>query len=627
MKNKLIFLLFIVMFICSCSTNKILNEKLELSLSEKTELEVESLKMTHDVRFFKLNKIILPTQESLYHEGGFQNTEIFDSDFNLLLKVINDDLSGHERKILNKNCSKVLKPFNILFPLTSSTLPCIPWWNDAVTNQRRSNNQKSPEVILPLIESKSRNKFSSYHGYPLSKILKSMKFEDKEDLLKLSKKSTRYFANCAYQEVTAALLLKLEILLPSEEVVHEMDRIYNISSKCFENKNETSEKIHLRMGMFYLIQGRADKAKKVLLQTQLALKPKENTRTFFWLGVISEIKKDIPARDKYWEKLIRSNPISFQAIVAALKLKKDPMSFMSKDEDFIAQNRVEGAWNQTNIQLYILDYLIAKKRTTEAQKWAKIISKTTNEGTAGVLLYLSYLNSQLNNPSSSILLLSKYYKNYDNYPVSPEILKILYPVYFAPEILGLNSEIDPIFILSLIRQESAFDPNAHSSANARGLMQILPSTAKAFIKKIKPQELFDPSRNLVAGSSYLRFLINRYGGRLDYALAAYNAGENALDIWLTRVPTENALLFIDYIPYRETRNYVSIILRNYYWYNRIISENKNDISKLLLEKSEKSKLKSDEIIFMSKKPFDDKNEKKLMSILDNVFLINKNVNP
>jgi soluble lytic murein transglycosylase-like protein len=108
-------------------------------------------------------------------------------------------------------------------------------------------------------------------------------------------------------------------------------------------------------------------------------------------------------------------------------------------------------------------------------------------------------------------------------------------------------DLDPALLSAVIKQESGFDPSAHSSAGAMGLMQLMPDTAKS----LGVTNAYDPAQNVEGGATMLRGLIDRYGGRLDLALAAYNAGSGAVDKY-HGVP-----------PFRETRSYVQSILADY----------------------------------------------------------------
>ncbi|HEY5094201.1 MAG TPA: lytic transglycosylase domain-containing protein [Candidatus Eremiobacteraceae bacterium] len=123
------------------------------------------------------------------------------------------------------------------------------------------------------------------------------------------------------------------------------------------------------------------------------------------------------------------------------------------------------------------------------------------------------------------------------------------PVKFASTIADAakRNEIDPALLSAVIGQESGFQPRAVSSAGAMGLMQLMPDTARG----LGVRDPFDPAQNVEGGAKYLRGLIDRYHGRLDYALAAYNAGPGAVDKY-GGVP-----------PYPETQAYVKNILSSY----------------------------------------------------------------
>ncbi|MEO8277268.1 MAG: lytic transglycosylase domain-containing protein [Thermoanaerobaculia bacterium] len=107
-------------------------------------------------------------------------------------------------------------------------------------------------------------------------------------------------------------------------------------------------------------------------------------------------------------------------------------------------------------------------------------------------------------------------------------------------------KVNPDLVVAVIRAESAFNPRALSGKGARGLMQLMPATAKRY--GVRTSELFQPERNIEAGVRYLDFLVERFAGDLPRILAGYNAGEGSVDRF-GGVP-----------PYRETQGYVRRIL-------------------------------------------------------------------
>ncbi len=127
-------------------------------------------------------------------------------------------------------------------------------------------------------------------------------------------------------------------------------------------------------------------------------------------------------------------------------------------------------------------------------------------------------------------------------------------------------DIDPVTMMSLARQESALDVQARSPVGARGIMQIMPETAKYTARKYKlkyqgSQELYNVGKNIEIGSHYLQGLLEDYDNNRIFALAAYNAGPSRVKTWRERTQGKvDAYAFIEAIPFKETRGYVQNIL-------------------------------------------------------------------
>jgi soluble lytic murein transglycosylase-like protein/TolA-binding protein len=124
-------------------------------------------------------------------------------------------------------------------------------------------------------------------------------------------------------------------------------------------------------------------------------------------------------------------------------------------------------------------------------------------------------------------------------------------------------DLDPYLVLALARQESLFNPNATSSSNARGLMQLIPSTAQKMASKrgidSEAARLYDPSVNVELGTAYLKDLMQMFGGDTFRAVAAYNAGENAVSKWVADFPAPDDE-WVENIAYKETREYVKKVI-------------------------------------------------------------------
>lgn len=139
--------------------------------------------------------------------------------------------------------------------------------------------------------------------------------------------------------------------------------------------------------------------------------------------------------------------------------------------------------------------------------------------------------------------------------------------------------LDPYLVLALIRQESLFDTRARSPASAFGLMQIIVPTASRVAKQLglpppSAEKLYDAETNLTLGTQYLKDLLQRYSNNWFKAIAAYNAGEAAVDRWEREIVTDDIEEFVERIPYIETRGYVKLVLRNHRIYKRLYEPQK-----------------------------------------------------
>jgi len=150
------------------------------------------------------------------------------------------------------------------------------------------------------------------------------------------------------------------------------------------------------------------------------------------------------------------------------------------------------------------------------------------------------------------------------YPLAPE---------FLPDCDRRRSGIDPLVLNAIIRQESRFQSDILSSAGAVGLMQLMPRTAaevarKERMPKPRRKDLLRPAVNIRLGAAYLSSLVNGYGGDYFRAVAAYNAGEAAVERWW-KPSNGDPAAFLERISYRETRIYMRHVFFNLLQYYRI----------------------------------------------------------
>ncbi len=607
----------------SCSSNTILTENLELTLPEQKQM-LSSIKRNDDNFYLSNLKNYTPPKESqLLGEAKFHNSKQYNDSIRVLSDWVLRNLSQRERNQMSRNCDALVGGFKNQFPLNEKTLACAAWWLEKKNNDEISTTKLqsySPALVRGLT-SKQKKDWQNFKGMSFIEAFSQLDPQTFTQTKKMSIQAIEYAAECAYSGASSALILRLESFLPNKEVYPSIEKIYSKMQKCLLPDADPSEKIHLRVGLLRLISGYPSLAKESLEKALLEKDPAESSRSLFWLGVIYQKSRKLNAKDNpYWQRLIKENAISLAAILASQQMGIDPFNNLVPDEEIFIQARESSEWNDNNLEAFIFDLFRARKEMSAATEWSNFVGRTTSVTNPNLILYWALAQNSVYNYRYSIFMLGRYIKYVKNYPVSRSMLNLHFPKPYLKEISDKSDDVDPIFVLSLVRQESAFDPNARSSANARGLMQILPTTAKSVKRRISSNQLYDPEINLEVGIVYLNRLLRRYDGRIEHVLAAYNAGASNLDKWRDRVINENMMLFCDFMPFKETRSYVSLILRNYYWYSRLISEKEDLFAKKIQQQSAKARWKSDRVSALLSFTWKPDIEPKQKALLDRIYI-------
>lgn len=326
-----------------------------------------------------------------------------------------------------------------------------------------------------------------------------------------------------------------------------------------------------------------------------------DARLRFWIAyALEETGKKTDAIDIY-EKIILKSPLSYYAIMSSKKISVlKPESTVSK---FYVERTVKSpALDIKKIELDA-DHISSLVRL---RAWAKIshqrmmelelkrlklhsmplyVTRHPSDKQPFVKSELHLLNGQIIQESQNHLATFRYlYEVLDKGEINfnRELLEILYPSPYLSDLRkALKSyQLDPIIVLSLIRQESVFNPQARSPVGARGLMQLMPTTARRLRRSVRDKHLVNPTTNIEIGTLYFRNLMKRYDGNLVYVLGAYNAGESRIERWknLYFDSDETILKNIEAIPFLETRNYVKLIFRNIFFYKILLGDEKQQLA-------------------------------------------------
>jgi len=196
-------------------------------------------------------------------------------------------------------------------------------------------------------------------------------------------------------------------------------------------------------------------------------------------------------------------------------------------------------------------------------------------------LYLSELEASRGNVTAGVFDAGKIVPDYAAYQFS-ELPKTMWDLLFPQNYWSLVQRLarldrlDPYLVMGLIRQESAFNARAVSSANARGLMQVEPTTAsrskRASRVRSTGQRLFNPTYNVRFGCAYLKSLLKDFGDKPELALAAYNAGDFRVRDWTKSNAFHDSSEFLEAIPIHATRAYVEAVLRDAAIYRQLLTK-------------------------------------------------------
>jgi soluble lytic murein transglycosylase len=291
----------------------------------------------------------------------------------------------------------------------------------------------------------------------------------------------------------------------------------------------------------------------------------EATAAIYWSGRAWAEAGDSGLARRRWQSLVDGSPQSYYVVPSARRLGLSPFAP-------VTGTRVEvtdpdsTAW----VRAALLDSLGMAVEARFELDWLARGAETDATG----LLARADLLAQRGQPARALRLAQQAVSL--GAPADMRTLQLLFPVV-DPEVLAAEAEavgLSPLLVASLIRQESAFDPRARSRANARGLMQVMPAVGAATARREKFPEwdvilLYQPDVNMHIGLRHLADRWERCGGNGVAALAAYNAGATPVNRWLERAGSADTDVFIDRIPYVETRDYVRRVLYNWARYEAI----------------------------------------------------------
>jgi soluble lytic murein transglycosylase len=343
---------------------------------------------------------------------------------------------------------------------------------------------------------------------------------------------------------------------------------------------------HWKVAWLSLRQGRADVARKGF-EEQIAMYPasQQVPAAVYWRARLAEEEQNPPKARVYYQKLSQRFRNYYYADLARQRLEDLKLGARPEADPVLEKiPPVQLTSNYSSVKPPADDLRVQKAQLLQ------------NGGLTEFAIRELKTAVEDGGTSWATAEMARLYRDNGQYYRALQVLKRAVPAYFAMDVEALprpywenlfprpwwtdvkkyssTNGLDPFLVASLIRQESEFNPEAISHANAFGLMQVLPSTGKKLARSMKvrgfsSQQLLVPDFNLQLGTRYFRELVDHFNGHVEYALAAYNAGTDRVEAWLANGKYRDAQEFVESIPFTETREYVQSVLRNATVYKRL----------------------------------------------------------
>lgn len=284
----------------------------------------------------------------------------------------------------------------------------------------------------------------------------------------------------------------------------------------------------------------------------------------FWLGKIAERTNNYNEYTSYYKSVINKYPDSYYAYRAYLKLSRMQGPLIT---GYISPKPVVYPYKYTRSNIIV--------KLVDLKDYDVVNELTDDDFVRSWVLY------KKGDYSHSMLVARDAMGKIEQKPDKFDLRwRLIYPVIYYDDVLKYAKPLgnNAPLILSLIREESYFDPLAQSSVGASGLMQIMPATASEINSKMGlglniSEALFNPYRNIELGNYYYLFLKRNLEGYDISSIAAYNGGIGSTQRWKNSLHYNDTDEFVEQIPYPETKTYVKKVFRTYWNYVRIYNGN------------------------------------------------------
>ena len=322
-------------------------------------------------------------------------------------------------------------------------------------------------------------------------------------------------------------------------------------------------------------------------EKQVELYPTSNqvVPSLYWRGRIAEDEHDYARARAYYQKILDRFRYYYYADLARTRLRGLPPSTDPVADpllDHIPALRPLSGVENTELpsdDLRAQKSLLLENGALYELAMRELLAANGNGDAPWALAQIAHLYQEQERYDRALQTLKRAVPGYFGLEIDQlprPVWEALFPRPWWTDVkkYAVENQLDPYLVAALIRQESEFNPAAVSRADAIGLMQLLPITGRRMAHELNVRRysvgmLVEPGVNVQLGTRYFRQLVQKFDGKLELALAAYNAGADRVEEWRSSGNFREPAEFVESIPFTETREYVQAILRNAGIYHKL----------------------------------------------------------
>lgn len=480
--------------------------------------------------------IIAPTNEELYSIArDYERASEYQKAIDTYESILRNSEIDYEEKIKSwKRITRVFKNMRRKDLAHSSTHSLVKWID-------KNKDLLDDDFNKFLIDSRTRWAKSAWT----------------QGELRLAKKilNNSLKKNLSTKEQSAEIFYILANIAKEEKKLKSSIYLLNKAKKLASGK--LKEKVLWQLGWIEYKSKSYSKSSKIFLELHKDFS--DTSKYSYWTGISYSKEKKVQNSLKFFEKTIEIAPLGYYGLMARKKLG---LTLVLENETIEPSKDHLYSWlislGEYDYTKNYLNQFIYKSSNSEK---IELLEKMFHSGN-----YPGTLKTYFNMSSD---LREEVQEKYTNYIYPKPIIRSKY----------LNTKIDINLVYSIIRQESAFNKDARSFADAYGLMQIIPERAKKLSRKHRipyrrAEDLYNIQVNTGLGSNYLNDLIKLLG-KMPMAIGSYNAGESAMKRWVKSRFNGDIEEFIEDVPYKETKKYIKLVLRNFEIYKALpVQKNK-----------------------------------------------------